>query len=272
MIRYFTVPYDSGHRAARMGAGPLRLAEELGVTPTSIETEMTLPREIATAFELYGKLAEAVQECVAVGDFPVVFSGNCGAINGLAAGLGTDKLAAIWFDAHGEYMTPDTTTSGFLDGMGLSILTGRCFQRMAASIPRFRPLPPSRTMLVGSRDYSPGERDALFANAVPVAEPQNLTEPNVDRWLAGMQLEADRLLVHVDLDVLDPKHGRANEFAAGGGLSPEEILRVIAIARRRFEIVALELASYDPACDGDGRVAAIGAEIVRATAPASSRA
>ena len=122
----------------------------------------------------------------------------------------------------------------------------------------------ARTMLVGSRDYSPGEREELMANAVPLIEPANLTEPNLDRWLSAMQLEADRLLVHIDLDVLEPSHGRANEYAAEGGLSPEQILRVIAIARQRFEFVALELASFDPSCDEDGRVAAIGAEIVRA--------
>lgn len=264
MNRYFTVPYDSGHRAARMGAGPLRLVQELGVRAESIETEDQLPREIATAFELYAKLAGAVHDCVANGDFPVVFSGNCGAINGLAAGLGMEKLAVIWFDAHGEYMTPDTTTSGFLDGMGLSILTGRCWKSMAAKIPWFRPLPPSRTMLVGARDYSPGEREELMMDGVPLIEPLTMTEPNVDRWLSAMARDADRLLVHVDLDVLDPKHGRANEFAADGGLSPDEILRVIAIARRRFNVVALELASFDPACDGDGRVARAGAAIVRA--------
>lgn len=265
MIRYFTVPYDSGHRAARMGAGPMRLVRELGVDAMSIETAMTLPREIRTAFELYEKLALAVHDCVTAGDFPVVFSGNCGAINGLAAGIGMEKLAVIWFDAHGEFMTPETTTSGFLDGMGLAILNGRCFRRMAAAIPWFTPIPPSRTMLVGSRDYSAGERDELFASGVPLLEPHVLTEPNLDRWLAAMQLVADRVLVHVDLDVLDPKHGRANEFVSDGGLSPDDILRVIAIARRRFPIAALELASYDPACDEDGRVAKIGAEIVRET-------
>jgi arginase len=135
---------------------------------------------------------------------------------------------------------------------------------MAAQIPWFRPLPPSLTMLVGSRDYSPGEREELMLNAVPLVEPLTLTEPNVDRWLSSMAMDADRLLVHVDLDVLDPKHGRANEFAAEGGLSPDEILRVIAIAKRRFNVVALELASFDPSCDADGRVAQAGARIVRA--------
>ena len=268
MVRYFTVPYDSGHRAARMGAGPLRLANELGIEAEAIESDDKFPREIGTAFELYGKLADAVHDCVASGDFPVVFSGNCGAINGLAAGIGMDeKLAVLWFDAHGEFMTPETTTSGFLDGMPLSVLTGRCWKALASSrIPRFRPLPFGRTMLVGARDYSRGERDELLANAVPLVEPTNLTEPTVDRWLAGMQQAgAEKLLVHVDLDVLDPRHGRANEFAAEGGLSPDDIIRVIDIARRRFEIAALELASYDPSCDDDGRVARCGAAIVNAT-------
>ena len=264
MNRYFIVPYDSGHRAKRMGAGPLRLALELGVEAEAIETDMPLPREISTAFELYGKLSQAVYECVAAGDFPIVFSGNCGAVNGLAAGVGVEQLAVLWFDAHGEFMTPETTTSGFLDGMPLSVLTGRCFKRLAATIPWFAPLPPSRTMLVGSRAYSPGERDELLHGGVALLEPSSLTEPNVDRWLNGMSAGASRLVVHVDLDVLDPKHGRANEYAEEGGLSPEDILRVIDLARRRFEIVALELASYDPACDEDGRVARIGARIVRA--------
>src|SRR5688500_9982772 len=125
MIRYFTVPYDSGHRATRMGAGPLRLAGELGIEAESIETDTVFTKEIGTAFELYAKLANAVHDCVAAGDTPVVFSGNCGAINGLAAGLGTEKLAVIWFDAHGEFMTTENTNSGFLDGMGLSILNER---------------------------------------------------------------------------------------------------------------------------------------------------
>ncbi|HEX2123666.1 MAG TPA: hypothetical protein VHL59_18700, partial [Thermoanaerobaculia bacterium] len=59
-------------------------------------------------------------------------------------------------------------------------------------------------------------------------------------------------------------HGRANQYAADGGLSPAEVLRAIGLARQRFALAALVLASYDPAADENGRVAAIGAEIVRA--------
>ncbi len=266
MTRTFVVPYDSGYRGLRMGAGPLRLAELLGDPVETIETGLKFPTEISTAFDLYRRLAEKVHEAHTAGDFPVILSGNCGAINGVAAGLGTERLAAIWFDAHGEYMTPETTVSGFLDGMGLSILTGRCFKRLAGTIPWFRPLPPSLTMLVGSRDYSPGERDELLGDGIPLVERESLTEPNVARWFDSMRLGADRVIIHVDLDVLDPRFGHANQYAVDGGLSPEEILRVIELARKRFTLAALVVASFDPGTDDDGRVAEIGAGIVRAVA------
>ena len=70
-----------------------------------------------------------------------------------AGGGGTD---VVWFDAHGEATTPETTTSGFLDGMGISILTGRCWRTMAASIPGFEPLPGKRIALLGARPRAGG--------------------------------------------------------------------------------------------------------------------
>src|SRR5687767_4289522 len=111
-----------------MGAGPSRIARELGVDAEEIHPVSTWRAEIKTTFELYRALADRVREA---NDFPVVFSGNCGASIGTAAGLGTEDLAVLWFDAHGDYNTPDTTESGFLDGMCLGILTGRCWKTLA---------------------------------------------------------------------------------------------------------------------------------------------
>ena len=250
MIRYFLLPYDSGHKGLRMGAGPWRIARELGIDAEEIHPASEWRAEIRTTFELYRALAVRIRE---TGDFPVVFSGNCGASIGVAAGVGTEDLAVLWFDAHGDYNTPDATESGFLDGMSLGILTGRCWKNLASTIPNFAPVPPSRTIHVGSRDYSPGEREALVADGVTIG-------PHFDA------IEARRILVHVDLDVIDPSFGRANPYAVEGGLSPDDVLRVIDEASRRFEVAALVLASYDPSCDEDGRIAAIAARITERVA------
>jgi arginase len=137
--------------------------------------------------------------------------------------------------------------------MCLSILTGRCFNNIAKTVTGFAPIPPSRTIHVGSRDYSPGEREALVADGVRMT-------PDFDG------IDADRILVHVDLDVIDPSFGRANHFAVDGGLSPDDVLRVIEDARERFTLAGLVLASYDPSGDEEGRIAEIGARIARAVA------
>ena len=239
-----------------MGSGPLRLVQELGVQAEEIRPAAPFPQEIRTSFELYRALASRVRES---DDFPVVLSGHCGASIGVAAGLGADELAILWFDAHGDYNTPETTDTGFLDGMCLAVATGRCWHNLAHTIPGFTPIDPRRVIHAGSRDYSPGEREALVRDGVRMTAD-----------FAG--IDAKRLLVHVDLDVLDPRFGRANRYAVDGGLSPDDVLQIIDSARAHFTIAGLTIASYEPDGDEDGRIADAAVRIVRAvTAPESRR-
>ncbi|HEV3486567.1 MAG TPA: hypothetical protein VG106_14245, partial [Vicinamibacterales bacterium] len=75
MTRYFTVPYDSGFRGLRMGAGPLRLAQLLRVDAEEIAPKSEWRAEIKTTFELYAALAARI---AASNELPVVLGGNCG--------------------------------------------------------------------------------------------------------------------------------------------------------------------------------------------------
>jgi arginase family enzyme len=88
-ITIFAVPYDSGHRALHMGAGPEHLLSNgmeaaLAATGREIRSEVlevasSFRAKIATAFELIGILAKRVPEATAKGSFPLVLSGNCNA-------------------------------------------------------------------------------------------------------------------------------------------------------------------------------------------------
>ncbi|HVG24343.1 MAG TPA: arginase family protein, partial [Thermoanaerobaculia bacterium] len=103
---------------------------------------------------------------------------------------------------------------------------------------------------------SPGEREALVADGVRMT-------PDFDG------IDAERILVHVDLDVIDARYGRANHYACEGGLSPDDVLNVIAKAASRFRIAGLVLASYDPSGDADDRIADAAVRIVRAVLAAT---
>jgi arginase len=164
------VPYDSGHRCERMARGPGYLLSNHvleGVPVEAIETTLMFATEIQTAFDLARQISTRVHALSEEGKQVVVFSGNCNSAVGTLSGLGSGNTGVLWFDAHGEFNTPETTRSGFLDGMPLSIATGRSWRTLAASVPYFEPVPDQNILLMGVRDTDPEEQAALDASASP---------------------------------------------------------------------------------------------------------
>ena len=169
-IAVLVVPYDSGRCDERMGRGPARLLAAIApvlaraghdVRTFEIAVSGAFPAEIAGALDMSAIVAARVRDLRRDGWFPLVLSGNCNTAVGAVSGCGCRRTDVVWFDAHGEATTPETTTSGFLDGMGISILTGACWRTIAASIPDFEPLPGERVSLIGSRDLEPSESALL---------------------------------------------------------------------------------------------------------------
>ena len=241
-----------------MGAGPLKLASLLPRIPHEvIEAEIPFRAEIKTSFELYRKLAARIR---ASSDFPLVFGGNCGVSIGAVAGVGSDDLAGLWFDAHGDFMTPDTTPSGFLDGMCLAVIAGRAWRKLAAAVPNFSPVGGDRIIEAGSRDFSPGEEDAMAEAGVWHVRPGESAVPALE----AVRQRARRVVIHVDLDVIDASYGKANQFAVGGGLSPQEVCDAIRECKSRFEVAAVCIASFDPSQDERGTIAQAALQIIGA--------
>ena len=146
-----------------------------------------------------------------------MLSGNCGpAALGCVAGL-RNASAVYWFDAHGDFNTPDTTVGGFLDGMAMATMTGRCWPALAAAIPGFAPLAESCVTLLGARDLDPLEAAALEASDVRLVPPADLrTGLRIgDRGLRAPA--AGPAYLHLDLDVMDPSEGRVNMLRRAGG-------------------------------------------------------
>lgn len=269
-VELLLVPYDSAQRDVRMGAGPAALVaaglpERLGraghaVVPRIIELPPAAWRaEIRSAFDLAAAIAEAVRGARAAGRLPVVLAGNCNAALGVVAGLGAGS-AVCWCDAHGDFNTPETTTGGFLDGMALATLTGRCWRPLAAGVPGFAPVREDAVWLIGARDLDPAEARALDASAVHRV-PAAAVGAAFARAVRDACPPAAPLYVHLDLDVLDVAEGRANAFAAPGGVAADAL---VAWCRALGAPAALTLSAYDPAHDADGRIAAVAIRAVEA--------
>lgn len=269
-LRLIEVPFDSGHWGARMGRGPGALlaagAEaRLRAAGHAVETERVafpspFPTEVATAFRVAGALAERVRAAAWQSRLPLVLAGNCLSAAGALAGLGREEVGVVWLDAHADFNTPETSESGFLDGMALAVATGRCWRPLARTLPGFRPVDPGRVLLVGARDLDAGERAELEEAGVDRVAPEAVGA--LPAALDRLRERVDRVYLHVDLDVLDPAEGRANGYAAPGGLSLAAVREAIRGVRERFRVRAATLSAYDPAHDADGRARAAALDIL----------
>jgi len=275
-IQVVLVPYDSGRRGERLGAGPLALLEGgvgaalaaagHAVEVETIELEEAFTPEVPAAVELQRGVAAAVRRASAAERLPVLFAGNCnlaalGALGGLGPGT-----AVLWLDAHGDFNTPETSPSGYFDGMTLAVATGRCFRGAASGFDGLEPLADERIALLGVRDLDPPEERALAASGMI-----RLTAAELARLaalLAAWAAAGLRLYLHIDLDVLDPKELVANPWAVPGGLSRDELADVLGTVRRALPPAAIGFTAYGPAYDRETRGAGIvAAALERLLAP-----
>jgi arginase len=209
--------------------------------------------EAARIFELNRRLAA---EVTGGSGFPLIVSGNCNTCLGAIAGSGA--RAIVWFDAHADFNTPETTSSGFFDGMSLAIATGGCWTALAATVPGFRPVAEEHVTLVGARDIDGRERARLDRSGVMLI-----------RDVAALgELGAGPVYLHVDLDVLDPSEGRVNEFAAPGGLRAEELIGAVEALAQSAPLVAASVTAYDPDVDEGGRARDAARQVIDALAEA----
>ncbi|MEV6491949.1 arginase family protein [Actinoplanes sp. NPDC051633] len=186
--------------------------------------------------DIWTKLAaldEAVATRVAAAEVPAtVISGDCLVSMGVLAGVqrtGVDP-AVIWFDAHGDVHTLETTTSGYLGGLSLRLLMGAHSELLADRL-GVRPVAEDRCVLVDARDLDPAEADFLKGSAVQQSSVGDLRE-----------LPDGPLLLHVDLDVIDPSDLPGLLFPAPDGPPASRVLAAIHRVIDTGRVVALDIA------------------------------
>jgi arginase len=199
-------------------------------------------------------VAEEIRATRKAQRFPLVLAGNCLAAVGVIAGLG-EGTGVIWIDAHGDFNTPQTTMSGFLDGMTLATATGRCWAELARTIEGFAPVPEKAVVMLGVRDLDPGEGAALAKS--PIVRLTAEAAPNeIEKVLHTLGPTMRRFYIHLDLDALDPTEGRANGYAVRGGFRRETLEKLLSRVAGHLPIEAMTIAGYDPSYDAEGKVCA----------------
>ncbi|MQY06332.1 arginase family protein [Actinomadura macrotermitis] len=190
----------------------------------------------------------AVRAALAESGARVTVGGDCGVeLAPVEAALQRhgDRLAVVWFDAHGDLNTPDSSPSGAFHGMVLRTLLG---EGPAALAPA-RTLAPHQVVLAGVRALDPGESAYVERAGIRHLGAAGLAElPDA--------IDAGAVYVHIDLDVMDPGAFASVGFPEPGGVAPAALAAAVNALAARFEIAGLGVTEYQPARPQDQEVLA----------------
>ena len=262
-VSLIQVPYMMGDE--RQGKGPERLvqagadklvaAKGVAVTVERVDRDVPFRDSGNASLAVCKRLASIVRQAVDAGRLPFVLAGGCDASTGVLAGFEHKQCGVVWFDAHGDFNTPETTITGYLPGMCMAVIMGHCYRSYWAQVVHSTPIPESATLMLGVRDLDPAERERLDHSAIQVVKwregkPQSDVQTALDR----LAQRVPEVYLHIDMDSLDPKVAPGVIVApVPGGISLVDMEEAIRAVFARFRVRAATLAVYDPDHDQDDR-------------------
>ena len=195
---------------------------------------------------LHKEIAKQVSEALTDGLLPVSIAGDCCTAIGVMAGLEKARIQPlfIWFDAHGDFNTWDTTPSGFLGGMPLAMIAGMGEQSMPNAV-GLQPVEHEDIILTDGRDLDPGEKELVSGSGI-----LHLTDP---MSLLAYDFPDRPIYVHFDTDIVNPLDAPAMNYAAPGGPRAEELGKVFRHIAQTGKVKAISVSSWNPELDKDGQ-------------------
>lgn len=275
-------PYDLGRDGGGMALGPARYLEagaDRALSERGFEVEVeTVERrgpfgdELDAVSRVNAAVAGRVRDAARRGDFPLVLGGNCDTALGTLAGTG--GVGIVWFDAHGDFNTPETSQSGYLAGMPVAIATGRCHGKLWQSVGGGEPVPDARVLMIGVRELDPEEGMRLRESGIPVAPAVNGAgvKESLEDALAGFRSEVEEVYLHLDVDVLDPEESPGVTFPVPGGLSVDAVEEAVRAVAGSVRVRAASLTAYNPEKDAEDKTLRAGLRLMGALAEAGKGA
>jgi arginase len=228
-----------------------------------------------------GHFADIVANNEREGYFTVGLLATCPSMPGLVAGLQHSgptrepiKIGMLWLDAHPDFNTPETTRSGSLGGMPVAVATGRALQRLRLDAHLDPPLSDQHVVMAGVRLTDPLEQHLLDQSQIEQLSVDDLRKmtPEVFAQLDRLSRLTDKLYVHIDMDVLDPREVMGHGNKVPNGPSSEELAALFeAIYSRYPKASAIGFATIPATDEGGLSLAAVNRMIAGAIRGVKSR-
>ncbi|SDK26570.1 arginase [Sediminibacillus albus] len=209
------------------------------------------------------KLAEKVDKAVADGRFPLVLGGDHSIAIGSLAGIAKhyENLGVIWYDAHGDLNTSDTSPSGNIHGMPLAVNLGMGHERLTNILDYQPKIKPENIVIVGARSLDQGEKELIREKGIKVYSMHEVDRLGmtavITEIIEYLKDKTDGVHLSLDLDGLDPSDAPGVGTPVIGGLSYRESHLAMEMLAETNMITSAEFVEVNPILDEKNKTATI---------------
>ena len=220
--------------------------------------------------ELYKVILEKEKE----GYFPITVGGDhsVAVASALASAKVHDNIGIIWFDAHTDYNTYETTVSGNIHGLPLAAITGYKNHELRyfhdGNI-----IQPAKTVVVGARSIDDWEKDNIKYSGITVFTTDDIREKGLENIVEeAFKIAGEKTRgIHIsyDLDLIDPEVAPGVSIPEFDGITEEEAMKINELIMKHLDqVVSYDLVEFNPLRDQDRKTEQIAlnllAQMIRA--------
>jgi arginase len=269
-----------GARLSGCGQGPiqLRTSPYIDKLQHCLEWDTALePQEfnqglaaLNSIADLSQKLAMAAARLIRKQQFFITLGGDhtcaIGTWSGVAGALDPQSLGLIWIDAHLDSHTPQTTHSGNIHGMPAAILLGYGPPELTQVFSHKHKLRPENMCFIGIRSYEPEEQHFLEKMNVRIFYMAEIQKRGItavfEEAISHVKKNSDFLGVSLDLDAISPEFAPGVGSPEPNGIDPNSLYQGMALILKQKELIAAEIAEYNPSLDQGFKTEQIIASII----------
>ncbi|NMM54024.1 arginase [Paenibacillus aquistagni] len=225
-------------------------------------------KHLEAVIQLNAKLRDAVSDRVKKALFPLIIGGDHSIAIGTIAGLTKHyrKLGVIWFDAHGDLNTHETTPSGNIHGMSLAVSLNQGHPRLTGLRKGSYSIDPRHVVIIGARQLDQGERAFIRQSGITC-----FTMHEIDRYgiaaimekaIAIVSAGTDGVHLSFDIDSVDPYEAPGTGTAVRGGVTYREAHYALEALHEANILTSAEVVEVNPLLDHNKQTVKLANELI----------
>jgi arginase len=285
-LSLLSVPFDlgAGRRGVHLGpdailrAGLLRKLTQLSIQHVN-EGEIPMPAasKVSTNSQLKNleeivavnkHLSEQVSSIAAKGNFPLILGGDHSIAIGTLAGLAPhyDNLGVIWFDAHSDLNSEDTSPSGNIHGMSLAVALGKGNSLLTHIQTEGPYIKPENVVIIGARQLDPDEKEYIRSSGITCFTMHDIDRKGmpyvIEQAIEILKDKTDGIHLSFDIDSLDPSVAPGTGTPVQGGVSYREAHFAMELLHESGLITSAEFVEVNPSFDSENKTAMLAVGLI----------